>query len=322
MQINNIMESLTFTVPLSWEAHQMADRFRQQQLDTQQAKQVYLNTLSVYAVNFYLKCMGFDPDWQSSDSFDPMMQKMTDVADLDVRNIGKFECRPVLPNEPVVLIPLESWKHRRGYFAVQLNLDLTKAEILGFVKRVTSERIPLNQLKSLDVFLQYDSQIENAVQLNQCLQNKVETGWETVESIFSAPEIAFRRLLNPPKMAWRSRDFNPVDHLTPMDSNIELERMKLINLEQTNEQIWLLVRLAHSTELEMEIGVEIYPSSSQSYLPEDLQLMILDEAEDTVMQAEAKSTQNIQLEFSGESGEAFSIKVALGDASVVETFMI
>ncbi|MEA5538345.1 DUF1822 family protein [Limnoraphis robusta Tam1] len=310
MKTNNLMESLTFTVPLSIKTHQKADEFRHKQLDTKHAKQVYLNTLSVYAVEFYLKCMGFEPDWKSSESFDPMMQKFSDVADLNVQHLGKFECRPVLPSQQIVSIPLESMNHRRGYFAVQLNKALTEANILGFIKQVSTEEVPLNQLKSLDFFLKYASQIENAVKLNQWLQNTFETGWETLET-----------LLSPPKMAWRSRNVVS-DSLTPINSDLGVERIKKFHLEPTGEQVGLLVRLQPRTELEMGIEVELYPTNHQVYLPQNLLLMLLDEDGETVMQAEARSTKNIQLKFSGESGEIFSVKVALGDLSVVETFVI
>ncbi len=315
MQINNIMESLTFTLPLPREAHQIADRFRQQQLDSQKAQQVYLNTLSVYAVNFYLKCMGFEPDWKSSDSFDPMIQKFTDVADLNVKHLGKLECRPVLPKQQVVSIPLESMNHRRGYFAVQLNPDLTEANILGFIKNTSTEEVPLSELKSLDFFLKYASQIENSVQLHQWLQQTFEAGWETIETLLSPPIIAYRTI------AWRSQNMSS-DSLTAVNSDLGVERIKKFNLEPTGEQIGLLVNLQARTELEMGIGVELYPTNDQVYLPQNLQLMLLDEYGETVMQAEARSTKNIQLKFSGESGEVFSVKVALGETNIVETFVI
>ncbi len=311
MQTNNLMESLTFTVPLSGEAHQIAHRFRQQQLNAQCAKQVYLNTLSVYAVNFYLKCMDFYPDWQSSDSFNPMMQKFSDVADLNVRNIGKFECRPVLPNQQVLSVPLESWKNRRGFFAVQLNAALTEATILGFIKQVTTEETPLSQLQSLDFFLKYASQLENSVKLQQWLQNMFEAGWETVDTVLSSP-----------KMAFRSGNISPENSQVPATSETGVERIKLLNLERTGEQVGLLVRLEPRTESEMGIGVEIYPSSGQTYLPQDLQLMVLDQGGEAVMQAAARSTKNVQLQFSAESGEEFSVKVALGEVSIIETFLI
>jgi hypothetical protein len=72
----------------------------------------------------------------------------------------------------------------------------------------------------------------------------------------------------------------------------------------------------------MKISVEVYPIGGQTYLPEALQLMVLDEKGEAVMQAQARSTKNIQLKFNGEPGERFGVKVALGDVSIAEPFLI
>lgn len=308
MNTRNPAESLTFTVPLGREAHQIADRFRQRQFSMAHAKQVYLNTLAVYAVNFYLQCMGFETDITRNKSFDPVMQTFMDVADLVVKEVGTFECRPVLPNEQRVRVPEEVWQHRKGYFAVQLDDALKQAKLIGFVRQIQAEEIPLKQLRSLDDFLRYASQLQSAVQLSQWLQELFDTGWEAVDSLLSPPQMAWRGSQNP-NLAYRS-------------TSTAIERVKRLTLERSGEEVALLVRLKPRTDREMGIGVEIYPTGDRIYLPQDLQLMVLDEAGAAVMQAEARSTKNIQLKFSGETGEEFSIKVALGDTSVTEAFLI
>ena len=308
MNTRNPAVPLTFTVPLGREAHQIADRFRHRQFSLGHAKQVYLNTLAVYAVNFYLQCMGFETDRTHSESFDPVMQTFMDVADLVVKEVGTFECRPVLPTEEILRVPEEVWQQRKGYFAVQFDDALKQAKLIGFVRQIQSEEIPLNQLRSLDDFLRYASQLQNAVQLSQWLQDLFDTGWEAVESLLSPPQMAWRGSQNP-NLAFRS-------------ASTAIERVKRLTLERSGEEVALLVRLKPRTEREMGIGVEIYPTGDRIYLPQDLQLMVLDEAGAAVMQAEARSTKNIQLKFSGETGEEFSIKVALGDTSVTEAFLI
>jgi hypothetical protein len=72
----------------------------------------------------------------------------------------------------------------------------------------------------------------------------------------------------------------------------------------------------------MNIWVEVYPGNGKTFLPEDLKLMVLDKDEKAVMQAEARSTRSIKLKFSGETGESFGIKIALGDVSITENFLI
>jgi hypothetical protein len=88
------------------------------------------------------------------------------------------------------------------------------------------------------------------------------------------------------------------------------------------EEVALCVGLVPETSSKMNISVEAYPKKGQSYLPQDLQLMVLDENGDVVLQAIAKSTETIQLKFKGESGERFSVKVALGEVSVTEAFIV
>lgn len=51
--------------------------------------------------------------------------------------------------------------------------------------------------------------------------------------------------------------------------------------------------------------------------------MLLDALGEAVMEAIARSTNSyIQLQFSGSQGEYFSVKVTLGDVSVIENFVI
>jgi hypothetical protein len=51
--------------------------------------------------------------------------------------------------------------------------------------------------------------------------------------------------------------------------------------------------------------------------------MVLDIEGVSVMEAQTRNTnKNIQLQFSCEVGEGFSVKLALGDVSVIENFVI
>lgn len=309
MKINSIKESLTFSVPLSREAHERAQgRLRQTHLTAQRSKQVYLNTLSSYAVEYYLDCMGFETARQNCDQNSRVMREFADVADVEIESVGQFECRPVLPGDRTVHIPLECRCDRRGYLAVQFNHELTEAVIIGFLKKVRSEEVPLEDWRSLDDFLRYASHLEKSVHLSKWLDNAIDAGWETLEAVFSTPKMVWRRGT---AENWRSPT-----------STSSLERVKRLTLERSGEEIALLVRLCPKFESEMGIWVEVYPTGDRTYLPPDLKLMVLDEDGVAVMQAEARSTKNIQLKFSGEMGEAFSVQVALGETTVTEAFTI
>ncbi len=102
-----------------------------------------------------------------------------------------------------------------------------------------------------------------------------------------------------------------------------VQRSKRLDLASAGKHLALLVGLKPAVDPnEMDIWVQIYPTTGSDRLPYNLQLSVLDEACETVMQAIARETKNIQLEFSGQLGERFSIRVALEDFSLTEAFVI
>jgi hypothetical protein len=89
------------------------------------------------------------------------------------------------------------------------------------------------------------------------------------------------------------------------------------------QSVAVIVAIAGESEQEMDISVEVQPPKGQTYLPSNLQLMVLDEDGEAVIDAHARNdNKNIQLEFGGEPGDRFSVKVALGDVSVTENFVV
>lgn len=204
MNTTNTADALTFTVPLSFEAHTLAQMYSKLQNRPDRAKQVYLNTLAIYAVEHYFQCMGFATNWEGSDSRKSIVQKFLDIADLNVRGVGKFECRPILPGADKLEVPCEAWDERVGYVAVQLTQSLKQATLIGFTPQIAEDKgsIPLNELRAFDEFPEYLMRLKtqrNAaspqlVNLGEWLNNIFETSWQTVEEFFSTQtySIAFR----------------------------------------------------------------------------------------------------------------------------------
>ena len=83
--------NFTFTMPLNSTVHQLALEFYKQHICAPKAKQVYLNTLAVYAVKTYLGYFGIETDLQGSDSQNIVLQMLSDCADLNVKGWGKLE---------------------------------------------------------------------------------------------------------------------------------------------------------------------------------------------------------------------------------------
>lgn len=327
--MNQQIEPLTFTVQLALEAHAKAKQFQIQAANPQKAKQVYLNTLAVYAVNFYLQCQGFETEWEKSDSANPVMQTLMNVADLQVKNLGKIECRVVLPNSEICDIPPEVWSERIGYIAVQLDESLRSATLLGFVEKVATSELPISSFKSLEElpYIEQVSQqqtVPEEVQLSQWLNNVFDASWQMLETLLNPQpnQLGLRSVFNLKfnKLAFRS--VVPTVEITSEESDFKIQRAKLLHLERVDKQVVLCVGIKPTHSSEMQIFVRLYPANERSFLPEDLKLMVLDEDGKSVMQAEARSTKSIILKFGVEVGESFGVKVALGDTSITENFLI
>ena len=345
--MSNITDNLTFTGPISTTDRRRAEQLCRQQATPEKEEQVRLNTLSVAFVNSYLQYMGFETDLEATDSWDSVKHIFMDVADLSLKKLGFLECRPVSEDTEFVYVPPEVQSNRIGYVAVQINKSFREATLLGFVKEVTSDLLPISQLQSVENLLEYleelsqvetrtpkpyghaartgklatrsvpaglnfaslhmadDSLIPNKtlVKLKQWLENIVEAGWQDIETLLGTQ-------INP---AWNMRS----------KTDAFLSRGKLIDLGILSGTVVLVVTLPYDNEQEMDIIVEVRPTIGQTYLPANLQLIVLDFEGISVMEAQTRSSnKNIQLQFSAEEGERFSVKLALGDISVTEDFVI
>ncbi|MBD1943312.1 DUF1822 family protein [Coleofasciculus sp. FACHB-712] len=314
----NSTAPVSLNVPLSDTAHQLARQFAQEQATPEKGVRVYLNTLAVWAVHRYLKWLRYEPDLTSSDSWHPGMRAMFDVADLVLPNLGRLECRPVLPGETSVTLPPEVMQDRVGYVAVQFGARATptepvylqEAHLIGFAPAIATENPPeelqLADLQSLDALMEYLDQLESALsdapdktrsQLNNWLQNFFESGWQTVEEVLTpqTPLLALRRST--------------------------VRRAKRIELE-TNAVV-LIVTLQPETPERLSIHLQVCSVNPQITLPHQLKLMVLTESGEVFREIIASGTDTfMQYEFRGQVGEQFSVKVALGDTSITEAFVI
>jgi len=309
--MNSITDKLTFGVPLSIEAHAIAQECSQGIPNTPKRQQVYLNTLAVYAVDNYLQCMGFETNWKESDSPNNLAIKLMDVADLEVKSIGKLECRPVLPKAEVCEIPPEVWEDRVGYVAVQLDPSLKEATILGFTLQAAAE-VSLNQLQFLEDFLVYLSEIEvvkspqqedssSLVKIGHWLDGVVDAGWQTIDY-----------LLNPQQLGLAFKSAVSMTRGQKIDLGVQLDKISIA----------LVVKIASESEGEVEILTQVYPVG-QNVLPEGVKLSISDESGEAVLDVTSRDEDNwIQLEFSAEFGEKFQLVVAYGDSQQTREFEV
>ncbi|MBT9316595.1 DUF1822 family protein [Leptothoe spongobia] len=295
-----------FTVTLTLEPHHQAEQFRQHQTSPQKAKQVYLNTLAIYATRFYLECLGYEPDLSASDGLNPVQQMLLGTSALAVKDYGQLECCPVVGGEMEFAIAPELHQDRIGYVAVHIDDSLRTATLLGFVTKA-ADRVSLSQLQPMETLsgLLTPSLVQQAsegiTQLNDWLQDLADDAWQTLDSF-----------VNPATLAFRNQTTESTESIIARSKRISLNEYDII----------LAVGLLPLSESQTEIQVQVYSGQAQTYLPTQLKLSVLDADNQEVMQAESRATEAIQLKFIGNPGEQFSLKLALGNASVAERFVI
>lgn len=310
MNVNT--KSETFPIDISLIAHVRAETFRCYQSRGIKAKQVYLNTLAVYAVNSYLNLIGWSTNLSQSDSWNPISQTMMNVADLIVPSYGRLECRPVFEGEDTVIIPPEVWTGRIGYVIVMLDRQLKRAEVVGFTRQVDRLELPIYCLESMDKFPTYLSQQKRlepslTAELSGWIQGSMSYGWQMLEELF-APSL----IVN-----FRSRS-ELAQLPTAGESRVKLVELGM-NLEHT---IALILDITPIDKNEFDVSIIVRNYQYDRYLPEGLELVIVDRQNHPVMIAQANQTETIEFCFSGELQEKFTVEIFLDEQLIVENFTI
>lgn len=312
--MNTNTRSEIFQTNISLTAHVQAETFRCYQSQGAKAKQVYLNTLAVFVANSYLNTIGWSANLAQSDSWNPTSQTMMDVADLEVPGYGKLECRHTFAGAKTVAVPPEVWSGRIGYLIVTFDRSLKKASIQGFARQINRLELPIEQLESLEGFPGYLSQQRRAeppltAVLSSWVQGSLSYGWQKLEELFPPTAI----------MSFRSKQ-----ELAQLPTSSAFEsRVKLIELGASPEQtIALILKIEPLGDREFEVSIKVSNYQYDRYLPEGLEVVIVDRQSHPVMIAQANQTETIEFCFSGELQENFTVEISLQEQLVVENFII
>ncbi|MBD2744958.1 DUF1822 family protein [Coleofasciculus sp. FACHB-1120] len=323
------LEDLALPLPITQAARTIAQQFATQQPTPHKAEQVLLNTLSVCVVNDYLQMMGIPTNLAASDSWNPIVRLCSDVADLEVRGIGRLECRPLRSTEQICHIPPEVWSDRIGYVMVQIDESMREASVLGFTPSVATSELSIGQLRSPEDLLDRLQELMHPItapassptpsfsrtqaNLSQWFNNIFEAGWQTVETLLT-PES---------NLAFSFRGELVAPELKQPEAAVRKAKLIDLGIESADIFVALVVEINPESEGKTNILLQVHPMGSQTYLPPSLQLIVLDESGSNFLEAESREADDyIQLEFSGSPGEQFSIRVTLGNASIQEDFVI
>jgi hypothetical protein len=316
------INQMRFKVALGREAHQLAQQFHRQQRYAKRAQQVYLNTLAIYAVQYYLNCFGLSTDFPHPKKSELMMRSLSSSACLTIKDRGKVECCPVLPDENFCTIPFDARGNRLAYIAVGLNAELSEASLLGVLPAREFEKwrnvVPRALRDRTQISLGHFQPLENLFEalepqptvLSNWWQNALEEGWKTFEELFPTP---------PPILAFRSSATTapppePPQNLMKLGHIVELK---------PGITIALCIGLEKTELIGMEISVEIYPYGDDPVLPAALKLQVLDERGEDFLQAKTKGVEEeFTFEFRGEPGDRFSVQLDWQDERIIRLFLV
>lgn len=146
--------------------------------------------------------------------------------------------------------------------------------------------------------------------LLQWLDGIFETGWQTVEEILSSEQLEI------------SSSYRSSENLS--FRSVKISRGKKIDLGMrlVEESVALVVTCLPETE-EDNIKIQVYPLGGKTYLSPGIKLIVMDENGEEFKPAISRDADNfIQLEFGAETGDKFSVAVALGEARITENFCL
>ena len=309
----NLTLSEPLTVGVDKEARRYAKIFAAEQATPQKGKRVCLNTLAVCAVATYLRWLSIKTALERGDCWHPGLRAMFDVADLVLPEVGKLECRPVLPGEDTLELPPEVRDNRIGYVAVRFGEQLDSVELLGLVSarsvNETSESIPLSELEPLDNLIDSFHFHQKAIGLRQWFDGLFQQDWQPIEALL-VPATNFRRL-----------DISDAEKVV----QTSVTRGKFINweLDRGEQAVILVVKVDQASVEEVEVRLRLYPFGDVDKLPPGLVITVLDESGTPCMEAETQENEDwLQLEFTCQPWEIFNVRMSWQDKTVTEQFFV
>ena len=326
MMVSNFqdIENIAVPLPITSKTREIAHEFAAQQATKLKAEQVLYNTLAILTVQSYLQMLGIATDLFNSDSWNLVMRTCDDVADLNILNLGKLECRPLKSSDTTCHIPMEVWDLRLGYVVVKIDDSLKKAALLGFVSQVGTEELAITNLSPIEALidrlddLRLSTTNSTVVNLGEWFNNIFTAGWSTVESILNSEQLT---------VGWgfRNTELSPENSSEMKEVNNNVQRAKLIDLgiQLGDRQVVLLVELTPEDNGNIVVSLQIHPRPGDVYVPEALILKVIESSGEVFMQAQARSQDNfIQLQFSGQAQELFTVQIILNGAELTEQFQL
>ncbi len=181
---------------------------------------------------------------------------------------------------------------------------------------------------------QIANHVQQFVNINKLFQDVLEFGKKTLDAGRQTVESFLQEIestLNSPQYA---QAFSPnlryrfasttrgrgADAESP---KAKIRVVKLVELGDQEAPLALINDIELEADEKRDILLQIYPTGESTYLPPDLQLIVLDHSGEVFLEAKSRTADNwIQLNFQGEPGETFTVKTVLGDDCFTEDYVI
>ncbi|EDX85082.1 hypothetical protein S7335_2781 [Synechococcus sp. PCC 7335] len=321
-------------IPITTESMQIAGRFAQQCSIPEKAEQIRQNTLAVCAVNTYLQLLAIPTDLADSDSWNPIMQLVANVADIKLPDIGTFSCRLINSSSETCQIPPEDWYGHAGYIAVRLDEGTRRATLAGFSVDVPQmEYVPTDRFGPIETLIDQVHQLQTSQssavssqlstapsvlnQIGKWVDGIIAEGWQTAAALMNPTEL---------DLAFRTSADLVSPTLDTPTTVTDISRAKLVDLGTHLSQsvrVALVVHITQTADRRTSFILQVRPLGESLYLPEGIELTVLDGNDADYLKATSRAIDNyIQLRFSGQAGEQFGVRIKLGQRTLREQFII
>lgn len=293
----------------------VADQFAQGAQNPQHHDSIHHNTLAILAVTDWLTWLDIPYTHHDCDSWDSLARWLSDVSDLTLCGVGRIECRPVLPGDAVMDIPLESQGDRVGYLAIGLDLAGSQAMLLGFLPAeavADRDRIPLEELNDSAAFLTWwndrqlrvDVDLTEAIQLGDWLLEKFDRGWQKLSTLLG-------ELASPAELALNYR----------RNSSITGARVIEMGGDRIQTILSIAMDLVEGAEDEWDITIRLQHRDPDCVLPNNVKLTIFDAMGRETIAVRPTNRTNLQVNLAAEPGEGFCLQLSWDDHTLSETLV-
>ena len=328
------LEDQAISIPMPQWLIQTARQFAGNESSEDDAQRVLYNTLAVGSVKIHLQILGYSLDLSNRQCWDPVARHLLDVADLEIKEKGILECRPIHPNEITCKIPPETLSDRIGYVVVEIDLENQEARLLGFSPSVEGEELSLTQLQPLDELPQFLYEATPVVyHLTQWFKKQFEAGVMALEEQLSAQKASALRLGTTRNTQEKKETRLIPISLTSQEPSLKLtsQDSDLILIVNIREGSWPKASSSKEQEASTEnssddklgIAITITSRHESDFLPSGLSMTLLKEDGERLGNLLARhDNRELTFKFNGEQGERFGIEIAYQGQALTKHFCI